>query len=163
MILGGLLGAANSTFAQTWVTNGAATSTYVSIAASADGTKLIAGGTLVFLSTNSGATWVSNNLANQCQVTISADGTKMVGIGGSTIVVSTNSGTTWTTNGSLTGGATTLVASADGSKLIAVNRSSGGTISTNYAYIHGKGRHRQPGHRLHAGSRQQGSPDGEEF
>lgn len=116
--------------AQTWMQTSAPTNIYVSIASSADGSNLIAGANSVFLSTNSGATWISNNLPTQPLVSISADGTKMTAVGSPT-VVSTNSGATWITNISFIS-PFSLAASADGSKLIALNNSSAGIISTNY-------------------------------
>lgn len=130
-VLGGMFCPVNVSFAQTWVTNGAPPSIYDSIASSADGSKLIAGGTGVFISTNSGANWISNNLPAQSSVCISADGTKMTSIS-SLVLVSTNSGTTWNTNASAGAGSYSLASTADGSKLISLNNSRGGIVSTNY-------------------------------
>jgi hypothetical protein len=127
--LSGLLGAVNISSAQTWTQTMAQPSTYVSIAASADGSKLVAGGTAVYISTNSGSEWISNNLPAQSLVYISADGMKMVAIN-NLVIVSTNAGATWSTNATFL--AYSLAASADGSKMVAINNASGAIISTNY-------------------------------
>ncbi len=99
-----------------------------SLAASADGTRLIGADGSPFTSTDSGATWQLSFYAGSC-VASSADGTKLVTgffaypgqlMGG--IFTSTNAGLTWTLTSApldYTTGWTSLASSADGMKLAA--------------------------------------------
>jgi len=83
----------------TWINNNLPppSAVYSSVAASADGKKLIAvANSWIFTSTNSGLTWISNNLPSRswCSVASSADGNKLV-IVGYQLWHSTNAGQTW--------------------------------------------------------------------
>ncbi len=110
----------------TWTTN--ITGGYwSSVAASADGTKLLAAeaqASGVYLSTNSGVSWVSNSLPDLWwgSVAMSADGKTIAAAGiqdsgTGSIFCSTNSGATWTSN-SLSF-ACGVAMSADGRKIFA--------------------------------------------
>jgi hypothetical protein len=118
--------AINSALSQTWTQTNAPNTTWLSVASSADGTKLIAGtfDGAVYTSTNSGVTWTSNNVAvaTWTSVGISADGTRLVAVNVSpgTIYTSTNSGMTWaqSVNAPVTNWFC-VASSADGTKLVA--------------------------------------------
>jgi DNA-binding beta-propeller fold protein YncE len=103
-----------------------------SVACSADGTKLVAGGPL-WTSTNSGATWIKANTLYAEGVASSADGTKLIaGVYGGFIYISTNSGATWAHPTNTSGASWNAVASsADGTKLAAVAENAGVFTSTN--------------------------------
>lgn len=107
------------------------------IAASADGTRLVAAfnasfnsiGCPIFISTNSGATWAATSAPSnnwKC-VASSADGTKLVAVAVpysgniGPIYSSTNSGATWTSNTVPNQQWTFVACSADGNKLVAVS------------------------------------------
>ncbi len=118
--------------------------TFYSVAISADGTKLVAVGTAnnypyttqgpIITSSDSGTTWTKQNgtpVAAWNSVTSSADGTKLVAVSNvdssgsfSIIATSGDSGVTWTTRLTLpqqpTSIRTSVVSSADGSKLVAI-------------------------------------------
>jgi hypothetical protein len=113
--------------AQTWTQTSAPSNNWVSVAVSADGTRLVAvaGGSHagpIYTSTDYGATWVSNSVTPEIwtDVASSADGTKLVAVAGG---VYTNSGTTWAlafspgSPGNLQY-AVAVASSADGSKLV---------------------------------------------
>ena len=101
----------DSAFAQSWVMTSAPITNWVSVAMSADGSKIAAAvrGTWsgdgypgpIYFSEDSGTNWVQTSapLTNWTSVAISADGAKVVactGNGdGSALFVSTNSGSTW--------------------------------------------------------------------
>jgi len=134
MILCGLSAAVNSVFAQTWKPTSSPIEYWISLASSADSSKLVAQGFQHFLvSTNGGITWLTNNqpgfgsLAVLNSMALSADGTKIVGVAGTTCWGSTNLGKTWSSNN--VPGATALncvAMSADGSKLVAASGQPGG-------------------------------------
>ena len=125
-------------FAQTWTLSGApATHDWWCVASSADGSKLVAGGSLfsegrlhflIYTSTNSGATWTSNNistiLAPWTSAASSADGTKLAVAGGvgaqyGVIFTSTDAGATWVSTSATNETWISVASSADGNKLIA--------------------------------------------
>jgi hypothetical protein len=99
---------------------------WLSVASSADGTKLVACAGLgqIYTSVDSGASWLAGgpNL-NWRSVAISADGTRLVATGpGLNIYTSANSGATWTSE---LGAATSrnwqsIAVTADGTKMVAV-------------------------------------------
>ena len=104
------------------------------IAASSDGTKMVAGGHtdyvntsqgFIFISSNSGFSWVKTSAPweDWNSVTLSADGTKLAATCYYGIWVSTNSGTTWVaTIGKPPGPSWLRIAtSSDGTKLIATD------------------------------------------
>jgi photosystem II stability/assembly factor-like uncharacterized protein len=76
----------STNYGETWTKTGAPSNQWMSVASSADGTKLIAAaGALtlsgpIYTSTDSGVTWTSNNVpfTNWEAVAISADGCKLV-------------------------------------------------------------------------------------
>jgi hypothetical protein len=120
---------ANFAFAQTWTQTSAPSDDWVTVASSADGSKLIAGslGLIYGISTNSGSTWITNNQPQMGSIygswsciASSADGTTYVGTIANVIWVSTDSGIAWLSNNvpsaSFFGG---TALSADGSKIVA--------------------------------------------
>jgi hypothetical protein len=139
-LVAAMLTMANFAFTQTW--NQAITSAngWLSVASSADGSKLFAvqwANGAICRSTNSGVTWATNKFANTFWTSIcsSADGTKIVAAGSQivsnslyyTIFTSTNSGIDWTNTAVPATNAVSgvpnywvsVASSADGSKLIA--------------------------------------------
>jgi len=120
-------------FAQTW-TQTCAYSNCTAIAASADGSKLVAAAQgSIYTSTDSGASWTSNNVPEnywKC-VASSADGTKLAALeqfpsglfSKCLLYASTNSGATWMSNNAPNNpstGAASITLSADGSELVAL-------------------------------------------
>lgn len=112
-----------SAVAQTWTQTGAPETNWVSVASSADGSRLIAATCcygLVYLSTNSGATWMAANMpyTNYSEVASSAEGRKLIAINMTgSFFVSTNYGESWTEGRMPEGSAWTgysLAMSADG-------------------------------------------------
>lgn len=110
----------------------------VAAACSADGTNVMALGSVLYSSTNSGSTWTQSGAANNywSSLAVSADGTKLVAATalGKGVYVSTNSGATWTQNAAPNRNWFQIVSSADGSKLAGVDLSginSGIYTSTN--------------------------------
>ena len=109
-----------------------------SVAASADGTKLMAisrgGSAGIYISTNSGAVWTLDTSGNGLNASVgaaSADATKLIVLGGYGNT-STNSGANWTeqTNAPLEGWSS-VASSADGMKLAAVSTYYGVFSSSN--------------------------------
>src|ERR1039458_6106727 len=129
---GGLFTVADPAFSQTWTPTSSPSNNWNTVASSADGSKLIAGGiTWIYcISTNSGTTWITNTQPQKDStyggwscIASSADGTKFAAVLGDVIWVSTNSGATWLSNnvpgvGFFFFGSVAL--SADGNKLVAV-------------------------------------------
>ena len=126
----GLLAALRPAAAQTWTQTSAPTNYWNSIAASADGTKLVAAvyGGGIYTSTNSGATWTLTGAPSDGgldsaweSVASSADGTKLVAVRfyDNPIYLSTNSGINWSTNGPSENWQS-VACSSDGKKLVAV-------------------------------------------
>src|SRR5262249_38987190 len=99
--------------AQIWTQTSAPNTNWVSVACSADGTKIVAAaGVLpllgngvgpIYTSTNSGATWAQTSapITNWAATASSVDGTRLVAAVGCAgpIYISTNAGTTWTPTG----------------------------------------------------------------
>jgi hypothetical protein len=100
---------------------------WLSVASSADGSKLAAVGFdihdngLIYISSDSGGTWVTNAPAMYWTcVACSADGSKLVaGTDGGPLYTSTNSGATWTSSDASIRWWWSTASSADGSKLVA--------------------------------------------
>jgi hypothetical protein len=125
-----------------WVSNTVAATPWVSVASSADGTKLVAAGGGVY--TNSGTTWTLafspgtiGNPQLPAAVASSADGAKLVlaanrFLGTSLIYTSANSGLSWLNVTSSPSSWTAVASSADGSHLVAscYNSTMGGSIYT---------------------------------
>jgi hypothetical protein len=121
----------------TWALTGAPTNNnWVTVASSADGSKLVAVSWYAFVSnhiygcvytsTNFGMTWTSNNVpdAQWNSVASSADGTKLVAVAvepGGLIYSSTNSGATWISNNVPNGFWLSVASSADGNQLVLVS------------------------------------------
>lgn len=126
--------------AQTWTLTTAPTNfDWLSVASSADGTKLAAasGGFIpIYTSTNSGETWISNNSPRVFWISIasSADGNRLVAVTPNydpysittgAIYASTNSGTDWTQTSAPLTNWYAVASSANGIKLSAVAGGSG--------------------------------------
>jgi hypothetical protein len=117
-----------------WTTNFIGNGSLSAVASSADGSRLLlAGSSGIYLSINSGLTWTQINAPGAGHIASSANGSKLVAtgwVGYNTIFpvhVSTDCGVTWTTNvPSGTNYWTSVVSSADGSKLAATARGPGG-------------------------------------
>ena len=102
---------------------------FISIASSADGTKLAGAsvGGIICTSTNSGTTWTTNNAPSAAwySMTSSSDGTKLAvaaGGGGNSagpIYISTNSGAIWLPTSAPSNSWRSIASSADGTKLLA--------------------------------------------
>ena len=125
-----LAGSIPGNIGATWTAR-ASSLNWVSVASSADGTKLAAViyGGQIYTSSDSGATWTAHAISQQwASVTSSADGTKLVAVVyGGQIYTSSDSGATWTAHASNQNWF--LVAcSADGAKLVAAVQ--GGQIYT---------------------------------
>ena len=148
--LGGFVTMANLASAQLWnpcAPTGprlaAYHNTWQTVATSADGTKLVAGGGVydndcnfcgsrwsgdaIYFSTNGGATWKASGPTDIWQaIASSADGTKLVAVaqaanGSGGIYTSTNSGLTWTAWTNMPANVWSAVASSsDGTRLFAV-------------------------------------------
>ena len=123
---------------QTWTRTGAPYVDWVSVASSADGTKLVAaagngwsgGPGLIYTSTDSGATWTLSNAPNAywASVASSADGTKLVAAAGSwwsgapgLIYTSTDSGAMWAAGDSPIDRWAAVEASGDGNRMVAAS------------------------------------------
>jgi photosystem II stability/assembly factor-like uncharacterized protein len=143
MILFGLSNVADFAFGQTWMQSDAPDNSWVSVASSADGTKLVAASTLIqsgtgqiYTSTNSGLNWTVQANApatNWSRVASSADGNKLVAIENTTIYgetnspfnasgiyTSTDSGVTWTLQTNAPNAYwNSVVSSPDGNRLAA--------------------------------------------
>jgi photosystem II stability/assembly factor-like uncharacterized protein len=113
---------------------------WISVASSADGTRLVVvGGHRIYYSTNSGTTWAqtgthlgpSSLLSPSRVIASSADGNKWVAgftrtdNGPSPIYTSTNSGDSWTLTSAPSNSWLSVAMSADGSKIVAVGSSFG--------------------------------------
>ncbi len=141
MVVCCLLIAVNPALSQVWTQTTAPTNYWNSIAASADGNRLVAtvygGG--IYSSTDSGKTWKPTGAPSGVPwttVASSADGTKLVAAAfyKYPIYLSTNSGISWSTNGP--GGDWQSVAcSSDGKKLVAVANENGSIYTSTNAGI----------------------------
>jgi len=110
---------------------------YLSVASSADGTKLIASGVEgIYTSTNSGVTWVSNAVPSEfwSGVACSANGQTLVAVAiynlmgdAGCIFTSTNSGATWISNSISSQNWFGVASSADGGTLVATGNNSFGS------------------------------------
>ena len=119
----------------TWKLSGAPTNLgWVSIAISANGTKMVAVGTreikgtdilnLIYSSTDAGATWTQCPVANGpwTQVASSADGTKLAIVASSgQIYTSANTGTSWAATSAPSQPWVSVASSADGTRLLAAS------------------------------------------
>jgi hypothetical protein len=125
-----------SPYAGPWRMANAPTNDWASIAASGDGTRLVAAATdqyndgdgLIYVSTNSGINWTATDAPSNSWflVASSGDGARLVAVAGP-IYISTNSGASWAQTGASAPG---LVAfSSDGSRLVA-GRSGGGICTS---------------------------------
>lgn len=123
---GGILAAIHPGLAQNWTPTSAPSTNWISVASSADGTKLVAAvtGGAIYSSTNSGETWTATSapIAIWNTVASSADGTVLVAaVDRFGIWISTNSGSAWTAGATVPNAANDLCAaiSADGAKVVA--------------------------------------------
>ena len=111
--------------AQTWMQTSAPSNNWISVASSADGSRLVAAASsgLIYVSTNSGVAWTQTGAPSNIwySTASSADGSKLVAVSGNgPIYISTNSGTAWTLTDAPTNNWASTASSADGNKLIAV-------------------------------------------
>ena len=109
---------------------------FVSVASSADGTKMagVDVGGFICTSTNSGTSWITNNApaVSWYSIASSTDGAKLVAVGGNglgPIYVSTNSGVIWLPTIAPSNNWRSVASSADGTKLVA------GCSGTNSIYV----------------------------
>jgi hypothetical protein len=126
----------------TWFTNNIANLTspsWIAVASSADGTKLVAANGqpisgFIYTSTNSGTSWLTNNSPKMNWQTLasSADGTKLIaGSADGSVYTSSNSGMIWVSNNLPSVYYESVASSSDGSHLVAVG---GGDIHE-YVFI----------------------------
>jgi hypothetical protein len=133
----------------TWTRTSAPSNTWVSVASSANGTKLVAAARdgypgLIYKSSDSGATWEPTGAPTNWWVSVacSADGTILFaaasadGLGcppwdGDTLKISTNSGVSWASAGLPGWSSSAVASSADGTSLVAVGYN--GHIATLHA------------------------------
>lgn len=124
----------DSVIAQTWTqSTNAPNGSWTSIAASADGSKLVAGTSdpLIYVSTNSGANWVQDTNGdvfsiggNWTSLASSADGTKLVAtVFQGYIFTSIDSGLHWHISNSDSEDWSSVASSADGTELMATELS----------------------------------------
>jgi hypothetical protein len=125
--------------AQNWTQTGAPSQPWLSVATSADGSKLAAAvGVIpatgfIYTSTNSGGSWTQTSAPSESwqQIASSADGTKLVAVGYliGLIYTSTNGGVTWQSNNAATypsAGFFGVASSGDGVKVVAVSGTESG-------------------------------------
>jgi hypothetical protein len=113
-----------------WTATTAPINPWVSVVASTDGARILAGADYgngltgpIFASTNSGASWLQATApgAGGSVLASSADGTTVVALAGPWIYISTNWAATWAPAGSPAGGAwQALAVSGDGSTMVAL-------------------------------------------
>lgn len=128
LLAGIVLGGALTLAAQTWTPAGTPSKIWETVAASADGSKLIAGGQLwvYCLSTNSGSTWATydepqtnSSFGGWTAIASSADGNTLAAINFTAVWISTDAGLTWVSNNVPGAGFfSSLALSADGNKLV---------------------------------------------
>lgn len=137
LVWGGLSFNTDPLLGQEWAPTTAPAFSWLSLACSADATKLYAvngpwGGVVwaLYRSTNSGATWEPTTAPTKAldHVTCSGDGTKVVAAG-SEVYLSQDSGSTWTKTADTNVWGGVAASSADGSRLPVAN--GGGFVSTN--------------------------------
>jgi hypothetical protein len=130
---GGLLTAVNSACGHDWMLTTAPSNNWISVACSADGSRLIAvAAGQIYTSSNSGASWAPNtaiNSAGNYWVTVAFSGNGISLLAGaldwvgfytpSPIWVSTNAGTTWSPGAGASEFWRTIACSADGSECVA--------------------------------------------
>jgi len=131
----------NCASAQTWTQTSAPSNDWVTVASSADGSKLVAaaglangGDGLIYISTNSGVDWMQTSAPPDSWATVasSADGTKLVAAAsGDLIYTSTNSGFDWVAASVPSNNWSSVVSSADGATLAAAANDDGIYFSTN--------------------------------
>lgn len=126
-----------SSFANSfWLQGNVSAASWDSIAASADGTKMVAAASLsgIFVSTDSGATWTATAASASFawrSVASSADGSKLAAVVPGKGIY-TNSGTSWTiTSAPASSNWISIASSADGSRLVAAIDGGGIYTSTN--------------------------------
>jgi hypothetical protein len=112
----------------TWAPSLAPAGGWYSVASSADGNQLVAANDSgsIYISTNSGGTWTQSGGISGNLIVSSADGTKLmvavVSETGGLIHISTNSGNAWFLSTNISRYWSSMVCSADGSKMAAQYR-----------------------------------------
>ncbi len=112
----------------TWNPASVPNGVWSSVASSADGATLMAGGLdSIYLSTNGGAAWTTTSVpaTNWNSVACSADGTRLLAAGAAGVYASTDSGATWFSSGVPSAAWQGVAASADGCKWIAAAQAGG--------------------------------------
>jgi hypothetical protein len=118
LFLFGFFAGVAATDGQNFIQTSAPTTSWNSMACSADGRVFIAaGGGVVYLSTNWGGTWAPTSAAPPW-VYVSADGATLLTLNRSVLSVSTNAGATWATNSAPFGA---MAISCDAIKLVATD------------------------------------------
>ncbi|MCZ2391714.1 MAG: hypothetical protein LC113_11635 [Acidobacteria bacterium] len=108
---------------QTWTSPMLDSRNYTCVAASADGSKLIASveGGHLFTSADWGGTWTerfADANRNWYSVAVSGDGTKFYAVDTQSVWTSTNGGVSWTAKKSMSNHVGYIAASSDGTKLV---------------------------------------------
>lgn len=123
---GGICLSTNSGLTWVEVTN-VPNDNWISIASSADGTKLVAAplNDSIYISTNGGVTWSPTETPSEAwaSLAMSADGTKVIAGCAGVLYSSDDSGNTWVTNNVPSGNWNYVASSADGNVLAAVDSS----------------------------------------
>ena len=126
--------------AQSWTPTLAPSMDWISLASSADGSRLLAASyTALLLSTNAGVTWTTNNVPSHAWACVasSADGNELLAgegfTGAGLIYFSTNGGAIWTTSSVPIKTWSSLAMSADGTEAMALSSTTGSPlyVSTN--------------------------------
>ena len=114
----------------TWVSRDTANRYWICVASSSDGVKLVAAAEqeLIYTSTDSGVTWIGqtgSQVLTWKWVASSSDGVKLVAVAyGNRVYISNDSGVSWTPR-DINRTWTSVVISADGTKIIAATSTSG--------------------------------------
>lgn len=109
-----------------WMPTSAPTDSWITVASSGDGTKLVAAasGDFIYTSTNSGSDWTATSAPSNswAAVATSADGCRLAAAANDDgIYFSTNSGLDWTESDAPITNWNSIASSADGTKAIAAN------------------------------------------
>jgi hypothetical protein len=130
-----------------WTQTSAPSDNWTSVAASADGTNLVAsaaplwngtnylgGEAAIYRSSNAGATWIRTSAPSNVwhSVALSGDGTNLVAGGEPAVYRSSDAGATWIPTSLPSGYWNSVASSADGTKLVAVSGDFWDPAASNY-------------------------------